>query len=107
MKIYTKSRDGLYEANGIYADGNVVVLLGSRINLRNSPKFNPSQSVSNIRENRTMVDSNGILLRDITFDTLSKAATFVTGRIANGMIVWKTENGRYIRYSLNGGDDNG
>ena len=107
MKIHTKSRDGLYEANGLYENGKVVVSLGSHINLRNAPKFTPPQSISKLRENRNFVNADGILLQDIAFDSLSKAATFVTGRIANGMIVWKTDDGKYIRYSLNGGDDNG
>ena len=104
MNIYTKSRDNLYEATAKYNDGEIIVNAGSRINLRDSKGYNPPKQVSDIRNNRELVDSNGILLKDIAFGTLSTAATFVTGRIANGMIVWNTEDGKYIRYTLNGGD---
>ena len=100
MELYTKSRDGLYEATATYDGKNITVNAGSRINLRDSKGYTPSQQISDIRGNREMVDANGILLQDITFSALSTAATFVTGRIANGMIVWKTENGRYIRYTF-------
>ena len=31
---------------------------------------------------------------------LSTAACFVTGRTANGMITWKTADGKYVRYTL-------
>lgn len=107
MKIHTKSRDDLYDAKGIYENNKVVVICGSRINLRDSKCYNPPKNVADIRENRDIVDSKGILLQDVIFETLSTAATFVTGRNANGMIVWKTDNGKYVRYALNGGDDNG
>ncbi len=104
MKIHTKSRDGLYDATGVFENDKVVVCAGSHINLRNAKGYNPPQSVVTLRENKAIIDSNGILLQNVTFDTLSTAATFVKGRNANGMIVWKTENGKYIRYTLNGGD---
>ena len=41
-------------------------------------------------------------LKDIPFNSLSTSATFVAGRISNGMITWKTEDGRYVRYTLKG-----
>ena len=103
MKLYTKSRDGLYEANAIMNGSNVTVLKGSRINTKNSEGFKPSDKISNLRCDNTIVDMNGQLLRDVDFDTLSTAATFVTGRIANGMIVWKTEDGKYVRYTIQRG----
>lgn len=107
MKIYTKSKDNLYEASGLYDKDRITVLKGSRINLRNSKGFNPPPRIKEARNDRSIVNENGILLQDVIFRTLSTAATFVTGRSANGMIVWKTENGKYIRYALNKGDDNG
>lgn len=101
IKIHTKSRDGLYEAFGIYDKDGVTVIKGSRINNRNNPNFKPPVNVANKLSDRHLVDENGILLQDIRFKSLSTSATFVTGRISNGMIVWKTDDGKNIRHSLN------
>lgn len=103
MKLHTKSRDGLYEANAIFENNVVVVLKGSRINARNSKGYKPSEKIANIRSDSDIVDSQGYLLKDVAFETLSTAATFVTGRTANGMIVWKTEDGKYVRFSIQKG----
>lgn len=108
MKIFTKSRDGvLYSANAEYNDGHVIVLKGSKINRINAPGFKPKKLVADLRANDSLFDAEGVLLEDIQFSSLSTAATFVTGRIANGMIVWKTQDTKYIRYSLEGGKSNG
>ena len=103
MKLFTKSRDGLYEANAIYEDGVIRILKGSRINTKNSDGFKPSEKVATLRSDKSKVDNGGYLHQDVEFDTLSTAATFVTGRIANGMIVWKTEDGKYVRHTINRG----
>lgn len=102
IKIHTKSRAGLYEASGIYDEGIVTVNKGSRINNRNNPNFKPPISVANKLADRSLIDENGILLQDIQFKSLSTSATLVTGRISNGMVVWKTDDGKNIRHSLNG-----
>lgn len=101
MKLYTKSRDGmLYEAKADYEDGVVKVNKGSRINRKNAKGFKPKKNIAAIREDETLFDNGCVLNKDITFNSLSAAATFVTGRTANGMIVWKTEDGRYVRFAL-------
>ena len=101
LKLHTISRDkSLYEANAIYRDGTVTVKKGSRINMHLSAGYKPTASIQKMREDNTLVAGDGVLLQDILFYSLSTAASFVTGRTANGMIVWKTENGRYVRYAL-------
>ena len=108
MKIFTKSRDGiLYSATAEYSDGRVTVLKGSQINRINAPGFKPKKLVADLRADNSLFDAEGILISDIQFNSLSTAATFVTGRIANGMIVWKTQDSKYIRYSLEGEKSNG
>lgn len=103
MKLHTKSRDGLYEANAIFENGTIVVLKGSRINTRNSKGYKPSPKIASMRNDSSLIDADGYLKENIVFETLSTAATFVTGRTANGMIVWKTEDGKYVRYSIKKG----
>ena len=108
MKIFTKSRDkALYFANAKYENGKVTILKGSKVNRLTSPGFKPPKLISDLRADDSLFDDEGILLSDIQFNSLSTAATFVTGRIANGMIVWKTENSKCIRYSLKGDNNNG
>ncbi len=102
LKLHTFSRDNLFDAQATYDNGKVIVLKGSRINVRNNPNFKPSDEVATKRADRTLVDENGIVLKDIVFNSLSTSATFVAGRISNGMITWKTEDGRYVRYTLKG-----
>ncbi len=101
MKLYTKSRDGiLYKATAFYEEGVITVKKGSKINRKNTEGFKPKKSIAVLREDDTLFVDTCILNKDLTFSNLSAAATFVTGRIANGMIVWKTEDGKYVRCIL-------
>ena len=99
--IHTKSRDGLYEAKGLFTQHSVIVYKGSRINVNPGEKYSPSKAITKLLDSKNLVSAEGILLEDCEFPTLSTAATFVTGRIANGLMIWKTEDGRYIRYTIN------
>lgn len=101
MRIFAKSRDGiLYNASAMYDNGKVTVFKGSKINRRCSNGFKPKKDIAILREDNSLFNNNELLMKDITFDNLSSAATFVTGRVANGMIVWKTEDNKYIRYTI-------
>lgn len=100
LKLHTISRDKLFDAKAIYEDGTVTVLKGSRIDVRNNPNFKPSNEVNAKRNDKTLVGEDGVLKRDVMFNSLSTSATFVAGRISNGMITWKTEDGRYVKYTL-------
>ena len=51
-------------------------------------------------DDHTLYDEEGVLLRDVQFETLSTAASFVAGRTSNGMITWKTNDGKYVRETL-------
>ena len=88
MNLFTKSRDNLYQAQALYDGTATVVLAGSRINMSNNPGYKPSQEIKSIRDDRSIVTNEGIVLKDVPFKTLSAAATFVTGRVANGMMVF-------------------
>ena len=104
MKLHTKSRDEkLYEANAVLEDGTVTVLKGSKINRKNNTTAETKRTAETIRMNNELFDDNDILKEDVVFKSLSTAATFVTGRVANGMIVWKTDDGKYVKFSLGKG----
>jgi hypothetical protein len=101
IKLHTVSRDkSLYYANAIYENGKVIVHKGSHINLAHGENFKSQGLFAELFCNNKLIDACGNVLEDIEFQSLSQAASFVTGRIANGMIVWKTDDNRYVRYSL-------
>ncbi len=102
LELHTVSRDDLFEAKAIYTDCKGIVKQGSRNNLNFSSSFSRYEIVMNAINDATIVDPQGVLLQDVTFNSLSTAATFVAGRISNGMITWKTPDGRYVRYTLKG-----
>lgn len=106
MKIYTKSRAGkIYDASATYKDGQVIVHKGSIINRNNTEGFKPKKTVATLRSNDAIFDTDSVLNQDIVFNSLSTAATFVTGRVANGLITWKTEDGKYVRFALQQKED--
>lgn len=100
LQLHTVSRDGLYEAKAVYNDGIVLVKKGSRINTHAGKGFKPSSEVKEKLNDHSCFDENGILLKDVEFTTLSTSASFVAGRTSNGMLTWKTEDGRYVRETL-------
>lgn len=102
MKLHTKSRDGvLYEAEAEYKDDKVIIKKGSKINRKEMPGFKAKGIVAIYRKNNSIFTEDDRLKEDVTFDSLSAAACFVTGRSANGNIVWKTENKKALKYSIN------
>lgn len=100
LKLHTVSRDNLFNATADYDDGKVTVKKGSRIKISNCDGYKPSEDVASKRANRDLVSADGILLKDIQFSSLSTAASFVAGRTSNGMITWKTPDGKYVRNTL-------
>ncbi len=104
LDLKTVSRDNLYEATAIYVDGNVKVKKGSRINIHHGKGFKPSAVVKEKMNDTELVGKDGVLLKDVTFSSLSTAASFVAGRTSNGMITWKTSDGKYVRESLKEGN---
>lgn len=106
MKLHTKSRDGkLYNAEAVYNSGKVTVLKGSCINRCSNSTAHVKRSTEELRLKDDLFDDGCVLNKDLNFNSLSTAATFVTGRVANGMIVWKTEDGRYVKYALSKGGE--
>lgn len=101
LQLHAVSRDNLFDAKAVYLDGVVTVKKGSRINIKAGDGFKPTAPVKTKLEDKTLYDEDGILAKDVSFDTLSTAASFVAGRTSNGMITWKTPDGKNVRESLN------
>ena len=95
MKIVFKSEKGNFNATAEYINKSVKVLKGSIISNRNyNCKLSPI--VTDIRNNKEFV-KDYILIKDVSFDSLTMAAQFVSGYKANGLRVWKTEDGKKIK----------
>jgi len=92
VHVILKSKKNTHYAEGNYENGKVTVLKGSRIFLSNAEYMNAESSVFVLREDRTLVDADGVVLRDITFESPTTAAIFVTGRSVNGYIAWRPDD---------------
>ena len=91
MKVILKSKHDLHYATGIYDNGGVTVLSGSRINQTDSfPQM--AESLKDMRCDPQIVDDKGVLIKDVSFNSPSTAAQFVTGRSVNGYIAWRPDD---------------
>jgi hypothetical protein len=71
-----------------------VVLKGSLIETIDSDSIPPGIKDS---RRKARIDENGILQEDVLFRSPSYAAAFVVGGHANGLIEWKTKDGRTLK----------
>lgn len=71
-----------------------VVLKGSNIEVVDSSSIPPG-----VKEARTnaAIDSNGSLQEDVLFNSPSYAAAFVIGGHVNGLVEWKTAEGKSLK----------
>ena len=91
MKLILKSKCGLHYAEAIYKEGVVTVLKGSRVNRNDSYQRMASEAV-NARRDKNIVGESGEVLKDVSFNSPSTAAQFVTGRSSNGYIAWRPDD---------------
>lgn len=97
MKLYFKScRSDEYNATGIYKDGNLTVLKGSKIRINPENNYKRNEYADSIRNNPEYVKNN-ILQKDVTFKSASTAAQFVIDQSINGLNVWKDENKKKLK----------
>lgn len=101
LKRKSKKSGLIIEANCKQTNEGFVVLKGSHIEIIDSDSIPPA-----IKETRKKapIDQNGILQEDILFRSPSYAAAFVIGGHANGLIEWKTENGKTLKERENSED---
>lgn len=98
MKLFLSKRNSSVDAAAIYdVDKQAfTVLKGSKVST-DIADFRGANSILKHRKD-TVVDSVTII--DVTFKSASTAANFVTGRSTNGLIAWKTEDGKTLKDSL-------
>ena len=91
MRVILKSRHNTHFATGEYDGNRLTVFPGSRINPILSYTAMP-ESVKEVRNNRDLVSAEGVVLKDVVFNSPSAAAEFVTGRSVNGYVSWRIDD---------------
>lgn len=101
MKVYIIRKRGEINATAEYNPytKECMVLAGSVLSskIAVSEKFRGAHTIENARKGRV---EKGVLKEDVVFKSASTAANFVTGSSTNGLITWKTEDGRTIKKTL-------
>lgn len=88
LQLVLKSKKRLHYAEAIMDDKTFIVKAGAIINPVNAfPQM--SKEIVAMRKDRAIVSEDGRLLKDMTFNSPSTAAQFVTGRSVNGYIAWR------------------
>lgn len=97
MKLYFKSDKKNFNAIAEYNnDGSITVLKGSKIvDIVLYPKY--SKAADQARSDKSIVDENHYVIKDVSFNSLSTAGQFVSGISVNGNRVWKDENNNSIK----------
>lgn len=91
MKLILKSKKALHYAEALYDGDKITIQRGAKINPIDSfPKM--SGAIKKMRCDRNVVSNEGVLLVDLSFESLSTAAQFVTGRSVNGYIAWRPDD---------------
>lgn len=106
MKVFLKSRKGLFDAKGEFDFDKKIftVLKGSKVSIgiNNSPKFRGAKTIEKYR-NECVKDS--VVIKTISFKSPSTAANFVTGNSTNGYLAWKDKMGRPLKEIIGGNED--
>lgn len=102
LTLYMISDLADYNAIGIYSDGKITVLKGSKIRKPNN-NTKRNQYVNEIRNNPLKVNDEMIVLEDIEFSSPSTAAQFVADTNRNGLLYWRNKDNKKLRDLLIGG----
>ena len=91
-ELYLKSRNGMYDAIGIFDGENFVVKKNSKIKVLSNSKYEKNKTAEIYRNDDKYV-KNGILIKDVEFKSPSTAAQFVVNQSINGYKAWKNKEG--------------
>lgn len=94
-QLFYCHRNGL-EGKGKPTSDGFVVFAGSRISLEIADYVSNGDRKLRAKY-AASIDQNGMLLDDVEFSSPSAAATFVIGKNANGLVTWKTSEGKTLK----------
>lgn len=100
MKLYLKTKTGA-DATGEFdpVSKELTVKKGSQVSadVHTDGKFRSANSVLKYREQYC---DGTTVKKDVVFKSASTAANFVTGRSTNGLITWKSSDGKTLKSLL-------
>lgn len=102
VRVVLNSKSGSHQADGAFDGTCVTVKKGSKICLTDS-YADMSLKVKSKRHDCELVGDDGIVKQDITFESPTSAAQFVTGRSVNGYVAWRPENKMSLKEYLKNG----
>ena len=94
-QLFYCRRSGL-EGKGKLTSNGFVVLAGSHVNLDMADYISKGYKALRIKY-ADSIDENGLLHNDVDFDSPSAAAVFIIGKNANGLVEWKTSDGKTLK----------
>lgn len=84
-----KEDNVVWEAEMVVEEGNFIIQAGQHASVRNSSSLTPSIAEARVAN----IDENGIVMSDVSFNTLTAAGCFIIGATCNGWFTWKTAKG--------------
>ena len=97
MKVYLKSKKGVYFGKGEWNGAELTVLKGSVIKAGEPGSFKHMKEATRCWNDNTIVDESCIVKKDVAFTSPSTAAQFVTKRSINGWVSWKSSDNRSLK----------
>lgn len=98
MKVFLIRKNTGVDAKGEFdvVTKHLIVLKGSKVSseISKSEKFRGAGTIEKYRNQYTKAL---VVTQDVEFKSPSTAANFVTGISTNGLIAWKTEEGKTIK----------
>lgn len=101
-KLYLKTSK--FSAEGIFEKGKMIILKGSRAKKEVSPSFPKAQQ--RLREELIalgILTEDGdcfLFLEDFSSKSPSEASNLITGASSNGLLNWKDEDGKTLKWRL-------
>lgn len=106
INIYLTARNGNYDAKAVYEDGEIKVLKGSKIRMTFAEHIRGGRTVKKLREDSSVVTSEGVTLQDCYFTSPSTAAQFVMGSSTNGWRAWHVDRKTTLKAYLENTNNN-
>lgn len=94
MKIFYKNKKGENIATAEYSGDSVLIHKGSKLNYSKS-LVKLSKSIASSRNNKDLV-KDGVLIKDVSFRSLSSAGQFIAGYSVSGYLAWRNEEGKKL-----------
>ena len=99
LKVFYKGRIYRTRASGEYdTDTKEVKVYKGSVVSNSIAQFKGAETIKRLRDQ--YINTEGVLLQDVTFKSPSQAAKFVSGFSTNGLLSWHVENHKVLKTVL-------